>query len=218
MSTLSGSFAEGIPGLPRGRGRLEDDEVLAAQRPRILRAAIAAFSEKGFAATTIADIVGRARVSRHAFYKQFDGKETCFLAAVRSGIKAVLPRVTLAGDLGEAMGLGPRVHAVVHEYLQVCAAEPEFTRAWTLEFPQAGAGALLQRNAYFTTLALGLRELHVGMRAGRSETPTALPESTYLALIGGCHELFYRYVADNRCADLPDLEKPMAAFLLTVLR
>src|SRR3954447_22497224 len=54
----------------------------ADQRRRIIDAMIDSCAEKTYAATTITDIVARARVSRTTFYKQFDDKRACFDAAV----------------------------------------------------------------------------------------------------------------------------------------
>jgi TetR/AcrR family transcriptional regulator len=53
-----------------------------AQRQRIVDAMIESCAEKTFAATTITDIVGRARISRTTFYKQFDDKRACFDATL----------------------------------------------------------------------------------------------------------------------------------------
>ncbi|WP_446221264.1 TetR/AcrR family transcriptional regulator [Nocardia sp. IBHARD005] len=215
MGTLAGSFARDSPGLPRGRGRLADGQVRDAHRRRIVRAAIAAIAEGGFAATTIADIVRRARVSRQAFYRLFADKEACFLAAVEIGRAELLPRLIEAtlqpGDL-EA-----RIRRSVREYLRTSASEPEFTRAWTLELPQAGPRGLAQRNAYFTALAIAVRHAHIAHHAGDVTEFVPLPETTYLALIGGCHELFFRYVSEGSCGRLPELEDPMTVFLLSVL-
>jgi AcrR family transcriptional regulator len=52
------------------------------QRRRIVDAMIDSCAEKTYAATTITDIVARARISRTTFYKQFDDKRACFDAAV----------------------------------------------------------------------------------------------------------------------------------------
>ncbi|HSC20448.1 MAG TPA: TetR/AcrR family transcriptional regulator [Solirubrobacterales bacterium] len=52
------------------------------QRRRIIDAMIDSCAEKTYAATTITDIVGRARISRTTFYKQFDDKRACFDAAI----------------------------------------------------------------------------------------------------------------------------------------
>jgi AcrR family transcriptional regulator len=52
------------------------------QRQRIIDAMLESCAEKTYAATTITDIVSRARISRTTFYKQFDDKRACFEAAV----------------------------------------------------------------------------------------------------------------------------------------
>ena len=49
-----------------------------SQRQRIIEAMIECCAEKTYAATTIADIVGRASISRTTFYKRFAGKRACF--------------------------------------------------------------------------------------------------------------------------------------------
>ena len=48
---------EGKPGLPRGRSHLPPPAVSASQRERLLRSVIAAVSECGYQAVTVADIV-----------------------------------------------------------------------------------------------------------------------------------------------------------------
>ncbi|HEX7279470.1 MAG TPA: TetR/AcrR family transcriptional regulator [Solirubrobacterales bacterium] len=53
-----------------------------SQRKRIVDAMVECCAEKTYAATTITDIVGRARISRTTFYKQFKDKRACFDAAV----------------------------------------------------------------------------------------------------------------------------------------
>jgi AcrR family transcriptional regulator len=53
-----------------------------SQRQRIIEAMIDSCAEKTYAATTITDIVGRARISRTTFYKRFDDKRACFDATV----------------------------------------------------------------------------------------------------------------------------------------
>jgi AcrR family transcriptional regulator len=58
------------------------DIALRSQRLRIIDAIIDSCAEKTYAATTITDIVARARISRTTFYKQFDDKRACFDAAV----------------------------------------------------------------------------------------------------------------------------------------
>lgn len=54
----------------------------SSQRQRIIEAMISSCAEKTYAATTITDIVGRARISRTTFYKRFTDKRACFDATV----------------------------------------------------------------------------------------------------------------------------------------
>lgn len=215
VSTLAGAFPPDSPGLPRGRGRIDDEAVRSAQRRRLLRAAISAFADLGFAATTITDITTRARVSRAAFYAQFDNKEDCFIAAVQAGRSAI--EATLIAPDAQAWSerFPDTLRAAVREYLRVSAAEPEFTRAWTLELPNAGPAAARLRNEYFDRLANTLRTAHAAHMTASGHAP--MPAATYLALIGGCHELFYRYVLAGRASDLQALERPMLDFLTASL-
>jgi AcrR family transcriptional regulator len=60
------------------------DIAARSQRERILRAMARSCAEKTFAATTIADIVGHASISRATFYKHFANKTECFYAAAES--------------------------------------------------------------------------------------------------------------------------------------
>jgi len=48
------------------------------QRQRIIDAMVESCAEKTYVATTITDLVSRARISRTTFYKQFDDKRACF--------------------------------------------------------------------------------------------------------------------------------------------
>jgi AcrR family transcriptional regulator len=59
----------------------------STQRQRIIDAMIESCETKTFAATTITDIVGRARISRTTFYKQFEDKRACFDACVEHCIE-----------------------------------------------------------------------------------------------------------------------------------
>jgi AcrR family transcriptional regulator len=122
----------GPNGMPRG-------QVTEIQRTRMLAATVEAVEEVGYARLTVAQVIGRARVSRKTFYDLFDDREDCFLAAfdealdqlgelvseayhaetrwrdgVRSGLLALLRFMDEEPGLArmvivEALGAGPRV-------------------------------------------------------------------------------------------------------------
>ena len=82
--------------LPRGPHQLAREEVLASQRARMLEAMAHAVADKGYAATTVADVVGGAGVSRKTFYEHFQDKEDCFLEAFDAGVQVLVHTVERA--------------------------------------------------------------------------------------------------------------------------
>jgi AcrR family transcriptional regulator len=79
--------------LPRGPHGLTREQVQASQRQRILDAALDVVGERGYAATTVADITSAAGVSRTTFYEQFQNKLDAFLTAYDEFGKAFLADV-----------------------------------------------------------------------------------------------------------------------------
>ena len=74
------------PRLRSGPGGLPRGQVTEIQRSRMLAAASEAVDEVGYARMTIAQVIGRARVSRKTFYDVFTDREDCFLAAFDQAI------------------------------------------------------------------------------------------------------------------------------------
>ncbi len=75
--------------LPPGRATPRR-EVERSQRERLFAAMVAAVAEKGYEATTVADLVELSGVSRSAFYQHFEGRQACFLATVEAVVKPAL--------------------------------------------------------------------------------------------------------------------------------
>ncbi len=84
------------------------EEVARHQRARLYGAMIEAIDRQGYAATTVAQVIALAGVSRRAFYEQFANKEDCFLATYDI---TVGPRqeAVLEGWMGER-GWDNRMH------------------------------------------------------------------------------------------------------------
>ncbi|HEY7890991.1 MAG TPA: helix-turn-helix domain-containing protein [Solirubrobacteraceae bacterium] len=66
--------------IQRGRVRLTPEEVEHNHRERIIFATAKAVSEKGYNATTVADIARAAGIDRRVFYMYFEDKEKAFMA------------------------------------------------------------------------------------------------------------------------------------------
>src|SRR5215218_1534364 len=62
-------------------------------RERLFAAMVGTVAEKGYEATTVADLVELSGVSRSAFYRHFDDKQACFLAAVKAMVEPTLEQL-----------------------------------------------------------------------------------------------------------------------------
>ncbi|HET8813593.1 MAG TPA: TetR/AcrR family transcriptional regulator [Solirubrobacterales bacterium] len=111
-----------IPSTPRDIGH-------RTQRQRIVDAIIESCAEKTYAATTISDIVSRARISRTTFYKQFDDKRTCFDAAVEHCIEQLQEAAAAAHSPGDSPADAARQAASA--VLEALAARPGLAQLLT---------------------------------------------------------------------------------------
>lgn len=128
--------------LPAGRHHLTPEEVAADQRRRMLAALGRCMAEKGYAATTVADVIRGAGVSRQTFYEQFTSKHACFMAA----FEAVHADVSADIDASPAQ-LTPlnRFDEVVGRYLDAIARNSDMARIYLIEVYAAGPDALRRR-------------------------------------------------------------------------
>jgi AcrR family transcriptional regulator len=180
------------------------DVGVVSQRQRIIEAMLASCAEKTYAATTIADIVGRASISRTTFYKRFAGKRECFDAtldwcveqltqaardshsaadspaeAVRKAVAAILALMATKPDLAQlAMGEAAAVEPdVIQRYRKLLI--PALEGLWDT------TGTPRHANAN-TQVPFGQAQVLVfnHVVTGRTEQlPELLPELVYIALL-----------------------------------
>jgi len=167
--------------LPRGRSALSPDEVRQIHRQRLSRAIAEAMAEKGYAATSVEDVLKRAGVSRRAFYEQFGSKLDCFLAAFDSGRDILLGRmlgsvgVKSAGELAESDDPLAGFETVMSAYLAAIAEELPFARLFLVESFAAGPEAARRRMAVQDAIADAMAVLlGVAGPAGRFTCATVI--------------------------------------------
>jgi AcrR family transcriptional regulator len=179
----------------------------------MLEAMAEAVAEKGYAATTVADVVGRAGVSRKTFYEHFSDKEDCFLAAYDACVDILMTRVVDAregtGSWSEAM------RSSLHSYLEVTASEPALARTFFVEVLAAGPRALERRAEVHERFAELSRNLHERARRDHPQLPE-LPPEAYNAMVGAINELVFEFVRSGRTAELTKLEEPIYYLQLAV--
>jgi len=211
ISTGAGAW---LDRLPHGRHGLSRAEVLASQRGRILDALAKVTAARGYADTTVADVITQAGVSRRTFYEHFADKEACFLACFDTGIGYLLSE--LARSTRGVEDWRERLRAGVRTLLEVLASDPAFTRLGTVDVLAAGPEAIERRTEMMRVFARQYRRLHVEAR----RTEPGLPEldrRVFAALAGGVIETIVVEVLAGRTRKLPQLEPILMAFLLAGL-
>src|SRR3954447_10552647 len=161
---------------------------------------------KGYSATTVADVIADAGVSRRTFYEHFRDKEDCFLAAYDTGVEVLLETVREAGDgIDDPL---ERTRARVRAYLETLAAEPAFARTFEIEIAAAGPRAQARRRDVYQSFAEHGRQdaARAAERARGAAAPARRqlpdlpepPEDVYLAAVGATDAVVSARVAEGR--------------------
>jgi AcrR family transcriptional regulator len=194
-------------GAQRELARIFDPQ---SQRERLLDAMARTVSRNGYAATSVADVLDAARISRRTFYEQFADKEDCFLAAYEA-IAAICTERVAAAYRAEASwedGLARAFEAL----LETLAAEPDFARLAVVEALGAGPRALERRDETlrrFGALIEDARE-----RSGSAHAPAGLVAQ---AIAGGISELVHSQLVRGEARALPDLADELVHYATMLL-
>ena len=135
--------------LPRGRHGLSREQVETSQRLRLVQAMAEVMAEKGYAGTSVADILRRARVSRETFYELFSSKEDCFMSAFEAAyghiLDSVAPAVAAEGGAAAPEPAIERFSRIFGHYLDALVADPVAARVFLIEVYAAGPSAVRRR-------------------------------------------------------------------------
>ena len=109
------------------------------RRELLLAAMIRVVGAKGYKATSVADVIEEAGVARATFYKYFEDKHECFLAAYDLVVEQVWTQVTADCDGSRALDAAGRDRP--RNLVRFFALDPELARMAMVEVAAAGADA-----------------------------------------------------------------------------
>ena len=113
------------------------------QRSRLLAAAVRAVDELGWANTTVADVVGRSRISRRTFYETFANREECLVAVLEDILGVIAGELAVAGLDG--LVWRERVRRGLWAILGFFDREPVLARVCVVQALSGGPGVLERR-------------------------------------------------------------------------
>lgn len=180
-------------------------------RSRLLDGMARAVAAKGYADTTIADIVREASVSRRTFYEHFSTKAECLVALYEAASRNALK--VLQGAIDPAHEWQTQVEQALAAYLACMADNPALMRTLFIEILGLGSQGLAARrrvNREIAGFMLGT------VNAGRREAP--LSPGMAMAVVGGINELVLEAIEEDRLHRLHELVAPASQLVRAVTR
>jgi AcrR family transcriptional regulator len=181
-------------------------------RQRLLDGLAVAIDERGYRASTVADIVRHARTSKRTFYDQFATKEQCFHELLYADVGK------LAEDIRDAVDPDAdwqtQIRQAVEAYVGHIESTPALTLSWIRELPSLGAAARpsQRRNTHLlTSLLVNLSDTP----AMRDADLPPLTQAKAVILVGGLRELTAQAVEDGH--SVRDIVEPAVQASIALL-
>ncbi len=183
------------PGAGPGRGKYDRGKTREARRAeryeRLIRAAGEVFADKGFASTTVADIVARAGVSRQTFYEHFEDTQNALIKVYDHGIKKVFRDAER--DLRGIRDPIERLKLGIAGYLANMGRNARLALVFNREIFGAGHEYARLRDASYGRWVALITE---GVAEAYAEGVLTRPpdELTAYTLVGGMEQVALRYI------------------------
>lgn len=192
--------------LPPGRGTPRK-EAERNQRERLFAAMVATVAEKGYEATTVADLVELSGVSRSAFYRHFEDKQECFLAAISALVEPALDVVKTGL---EKPGDEKSAKASFGRLLRAIVDQPAASKMCFVEVYAAGpagvelADETLDRFEGLVSALLDSTPGHEGM-----------PSEIVRAIIGGVQKVIHKRLYRGHPEEIVELTDQLWEWVLS---
>jgi AcrR family transcriptional regulator len=184
--------------LPRGPHALTREQVSTSQRGRLLVAMADLVGDDGYAATTVANVLAYAGVSRKAFYQHFANKQECFLEAydaIATAGRREVGRV-YAGAPNPAEG----ARLAIAKLFERAIANPGNVRVALVEAGVVGQAGIERRERLMSEYEGLLRDM-LGLPAGEG----AVPHPVLRGIVGGFNGVLNAHVRSGRLEQLIEL-------------
>jgi AcrR family transcriptional regulator len=181
-------------------------------RQRLLDGLAAAIDERGYRASTVADIVRHARTSKRTFYDQFATKEQCFHELLHASVEKLGEQIRQAVD--SSADWQTQIRQAVEAYVGHIESTPALTLSWIRELPSLDAAARPSQRRN-TQLLTGLLVELSDTPAMRDADLPPLTQAKALILVGGLRELTAQAVEDGH--SVRDIVEPAVQASIAML-
>ena len=173
----------------------------------MLAAAVEAVGEVGYARMSVAQVIGRARVSRKTFYDVFSDREDCFLTAFSHAVEQARAIATEAYE--QESGWLDGIRAALASLLVFMDDEPALARLFVVEALGASERVLEHRARVLDELAVVIDRGRF-VASGTSEPPDVTAEG----VVGAVFAVVHARVLDGGREPLADLLGPLMSMIV----
>lgn len=142
--------------LPRGPHQLTAEDVAADQRNRLLAAIVQFIPAKGYLATSVADLIKRAGVSRRTFYELYPNREELLKSAFETDAELSIEADRVACE--RSGGPTRQLEALMRRLCRGAGEHPGTAMLLAVEIAAAGPNGYELRGALMSDYATLIRE------------------------------------------------------------
>lgn len=159
-----------------------------------MQAMVEVVGEKGYAETSVHDVIRRAGVSRKTFYELYANKSDCLFAVYADAARCLREVVRSAQERG--VTAQERLDAICDIFLRWIEDEPQLARLCLLEVPTSGLAGQRRLTATLSWLSSVVADW-----IGDLDVPDVLPE----LLVGGAHQMIVHRLVNDGGEQIPAL-------------
>lgn len=185
----------------------------SGEQQRLIEALATLIEDRGYAATTVVDIVRVASASKRTFYRHFDNKQQCYLALLQSRTAVLVDRIR--AEVDEQAHWHDQVRQMIEAYARHLGSRPLVSLSWIRDLPALGLSARPTQRANYTALADVIADMSTNPGFRRAGVPP-VTKVKMVILLGGLRELAAQTVEDD--GDLEQAVREATEIAIAILQ
>lgn len=172
----------------RRYGGVSAEERRRERKERLLTAGLDLLGTRGYAQTTVSDVLERAGLTSRYFYEHFENREALLKAVYDDVISRGYGASAKALQRHDGDPLTVSVPAQLEAFYEVVVDDPRLARILFIEAVGVSPAMETHRRAVMRRIASALSS-RLSMRAGRGEIPERDFHAITIGMLGAMHEL-----------------------------
>ncbi len=172
----------------RRYGGVSAEDRRRERRERLLQAGLELLGTRGYAQTTVSDVLERAGLTSRYFYEHFENREALLLAVYDEVVTRGYGASAIAIKRHDGDPLTVSIPAQLEAFYEVVVDDPRLARVLFIEAVGVSPAMETHRRAVMRRIASALAS-RLSMRAGRGEIPERDFHAITIGMLGAMHEL-----------------------------